>query len=85
MHRTTTVIFVAFILGLYRPVSAGELPVAKPEAAGMSSEKLALVVPAMQTLVDEEKVAGAITIVARNGSIVLYEAVGRQTSIPANR
>ena len=42
----------------------------------MSSEKLALVVPAMQTFVDQKRVAGAITIVARNGSIVFFKAVG---------
>jgi len=77
MHRTIVVTFIALILGLYRPILAGELPAAKPEAARMSSKKLALVVPAMQTFVDEDKVAGAITIVARNGSIVFFEAVGK--------
>ena len=76
MCRTTVVTLIAFILALSRLISAGELPVAKPEAAGMSSEKLALVVPAMQVFVDEEKVAGAITIVARNGKVVFFEAVG---------
>jgi CubicO group peptidase (beta-lactamase class C family) len=77
MNRTNVATLVALILGLCQPtILAGELPAAKPETAGMSSEKLARVVPAMQTFIDEEKVAGAITIVARNGSIVLFEAVG---------
>ncbi len=76
MHRATVVTLAAFVLCLHQPISADELPVAKPEAAGMSSERLALVMPAMQNFVDEEKVAGAITIVARNGSIVFFEAVG---------
>ena len=58
---------------------ADELPVAKPEAVGMSSEKLALVVPAMQKLIDGKKIAGAITVVARKGKIVLFEAAGRQS------
>ncbi len=76
MYRTTVATLVASILALSQLISAGELPVAKPETAGMSSEKLALVVPAMQAFVDDEKVAGAITIVARNGKVVFFEAVG---------
>lgn len=76
MNRMNVVTLVALILGWCQSVLAGELPVAKPETAGMSSENLALVVPAMRDLVDKKKVAGAITIVARNGSIVFFEAVG---------
>ena len=76
MRRTIVLTLVAFILVLSRPISANEFPAAKPETVGMSSEKLALVVPAMQTFVDEQKVAGAVTIVARNGKVVFFEAVG---------
>ena len=36
MYRKTAAALVAFILGLCQPVLAGELPAAKPEAAGMS-------------------------------------------------
>jgi CubicO group peptidase (beta-lactamase class C family) len=77
MRRMIDLTFVAFIFSLPQSVSARELAVAKPESVGMSSERLALVVPAMQTFVDEEKVAGAVTIVARNGRIVFFEAVGK--------
>jgi CubicO group peptidase (beta-lactamase class C family) len=56
----------------------GELPQAKPEDVGMSAEKLSRVVPVMQKFVDEKKVAGAVTIVTKNGKIVLCEAVGQQ-------
>ena len=48
----------------------------RPETAGMSSEKLALVKPKLQSLVDQQKVPGAIVIVARQGKVVLFEAVG---------
>jgi CubicO group peptidase (beta-lactamase class C family) len=53
-----------------------ELPVASPEAVGMSSEKLSEVAPALQKVVDDGKVAGAIVAVARHGKVVLMESVG---------
>lgn len=49
---------------------------ASPELVGMSAEKLAEVLPALQKFVDEESIAGAIVIAARHDRIVLYEAVG---------
>lgn len=50
----------------------------QPESIGMSAEKLAKVVPALQTFVDEKKVAGAIVIVARRGKLALFDSVGWQ-------
>lgn len=55
---------------------AGELSVASPKDVGMSSEKLAGVKPAVQGLVDDEKIAGATVIVARKGKIVFFETFG---------
>ena len=55
---------------------AGELPVASPQAAGMSPEKLAGVKAAVQALIDDEKIAGASVVVARKGSIVFSETFG---------
>jgi len=53
-----------------------ELPIASPQHVGMSPEKLAGVKPAVQALVDDEKIAGASVVVARKGSIVLSETFG---------
>ena len=78
MHRTATLIVVAWALSGCRLAAAAEMQTAKPEAVGMSPQRLALVVPAMQKIVDDRKVAGAITVVARQGKIVLFEAVGQQ-------
>ena len=49
---------------------------ARPEDVGMSSEKLAQVIPSLQKFVDNGQVAGAIVIIARHGKIVLQETVG---------
>ena len=50
----------------------------KPEAVGMSSERLARIVPAMQPYVDEQKLPGVVTLVARKGQVVYFEAIGSQ-------
>jgi CubicO group peptidase (beta-lactamase class C family) len=55
---------------------AGSLPTAKPEDVGMSSERLARAGEAVRRYVDAGDVAGAVTLVARRGKIVHYEAYG---------
>ncbi len=74
LRKWTAVIAVVCVLAL--PVWAKEIPQAKPEAVGMSSQKLAKVNAAVQKLVDDKKIAGAITIVARKGKIVHFETYG---------
>jgi CubicO group peptidase (beta-lactamase class C family) len=55
---------------------ATEVQQAKPETVGMSSVKLNKVKTEVQKLVDNKKIAGAITMVARKGKIVHFEAYG---------
>lgn len=52
------------------------LPLADPESVGMSSEKLAAIKPKLQPFIDQDKVPGFITIVARDGKVVHFEAFG---------
>jgi len=52
------------------------LPHAEPEEVGMSSERLARIRPAMQRFVDEGKDPGFVTLVARKGKVVDFEAQG---------
>ena len=52
------------------------LPVAKPESVGMSSGRLARIGPAMQQFIDKNQIPGAVTLVAREGKIVHFEARG---------
>lgn len=53
-----------------------ELPVSEPERVGMSTERLDMVKPVVQKLIDEDKIAGASVIVARRGSVVFFETFG---------
>lgn len=48
----------------------------RPEKAGMSSERLYRIKPVMQKYIDENKLPGMITMVARHGTIVHSETFG---------
>jgi CubicO group peptidase (beta-lactamase class C family) len=52
------------------------LPTAKPEEVGMSAERLGRIRVAMQRYVDKGLVPGAVTLVARRGRVVYFDAVG---------
>ena len=55
---------------------AGQISVCPPQDVGMSAEKLGQVSPAVQDLVDAEKIAGASVLVARKGKVVFFETFG---------
>jgi CubicO group peptidase (beta-lactamase class C family) len=57
-------------------VYAQDLPRTPPESVGMSSERLARIGVAMQRYVDRGEVPGVVTLVARKGQVVHFEAVG---------
>jgi CubicO group peptidase (beta-lactamase class C family) len=58
------------------PLAAASLPVAKPEDAGFSSERLQRVHEAIMRRVDAGDISGAVTLVARRGHLVHFEAHG---------
>ena len=49
-----------------------------PAQVGMSAERLARITAMTQRYVDEKKLAGVVTMVARKGRIVHFEAVGQR-------
>ena len=55
---------------------ASGLPLANPTRVGMTDHGLALIRPAMQAYVADGRVAGVMTMVARQGHIVYWDAVG---------
>ncbi len=72
----------AILLCLVAAAAAGctqhenKLPSARPEKEGMSSELLDSIRPVMQEYIDENKLPGMITMVARHGRIVHSGAYG---------
>ena len=56
--------------------SAAEPRLTKPEKVGMSSERLERIGIVMRKLIDEEKIPGTVSLVARKGKVVHFEANG---------
>jgi CubicO group peptidase (beta-lactamase class C family) len=53
-----------------------EPPTAPPEEVGVSSEKVANLSVFMQSLVDQGKIAGGVSMMARHGKVIHLKAVG---------
>jgi CubicO group peptidase (beta-lactamase class C family) len=56
---------------------AAELPKARPEEVGLSSERLARVGQWLQAEVDAGRIPGAVIVVGRNGKVAWQQAVGK--------
>ena len=73
-------IVVACCLLVYQSVSGYELAYSAPENQGLSSEGMATITEWSAKYVDEGKLAGMVTLVARRGEILHFEAVGQRGS-----
>lgn len=59
-------------------VFAQEIPKAKPEAVGMSADRLHRLNTIFQMYVDDEQLAGSVILIARQGKIVYEGAFGQR-------
>ena len=70
--------FLVVLTIVLTPLASGkDLRTARPESVGMSSERLARIKPLLQRYVDEGKIAGIQTLIARKGKVVHFEQVGK--------
>ena len=77
MRLTTRIVLsIAALLCLAPCLIAQELPTALPQDVGLSAEKLQRIGPAVQQFIDDEQVAGAVTMVARQGKVAWVKAQG---------
>jgi len=76
---------LAAAMALQPTLAAGQqaLPAAKPESVGMSTERLNRLGDGMKSLVNNGRLAGVVTMVARHGKVIEFEAAGKQ-DIAAN-
>jgi CubicO group peptidase (beta-lactamase class C family) len=75
----------AVVLALAARLAAQGMPPAKPEAVGISSERLRRLSGVMKQYVDDGRIAGVVTLVARGGRVAHLEAVGladREANLP---
>ena len=63
-------------------VSAETIPVTSPEAVGLSSKKLAKIDKVMKRAVNDNKVGGVVTLVAKDGKIVYHKSFGKMDVSP---
>jgi len=59
-----------------QPAAAQQLPMATPESVGMSSERLQRLDATLQRYIDDDMVAGVVSLVARDGKVVHHSALG---------
>jgi CubicO group peptidase (beta-lactamase class C family) len=57
-------------------IAQADLPLAKAEAVGMSSKRLERINGFIKDYIDTNQIAGAVTLVARKGKVVHFEAQG---------
>ena len=57
---------------------AGAMPMAEPESVGMSTERLERIGVGMRRLIDAGKIPGTVSLVARRGKVVHFEANGQR-------
>src|SRR5688572_13229338 len=81
MKRPAACVFATLLLaGLVatadRPGAQSDLPAAKAETVGVSSKRLERVKAFIQDYIDTNQIAGAVTLIARKGKVVHYEAQG---------
>ena len=63
---------------LVATAGAADLATARPESVGMSSQRLQLLTRGMKELADKGQLAGVITMVAKDGKLVHFEASGKR-------
>ena len=78
MKSTAQKLFVFFLvlLGIHPAVYSQKVLVTKPEGVGLSSARLERINSLMQDYVDEGKLAGVVTMVARRGKVAHFERFG---------
>jgi CubicO group peptidase (beta-lactamase class C family) len=64
------------ILVLNLSALAQDLPAAKPEAVGLSPDRLERIATAVQHDIDDKRIAGAVTLVVRHGKVAWFKAQG---------
>ncbi len=68
-------VFILLVILVFNGFISGQ-ELASPESVGMSSERLAKIAPVMQEYVDDGKLAGLATFIARKGQVVHHETYG---------
>ena len=72
------IVFALFCLVISSAVLAQNLPITKPEAVGLSSERLNRLSTNLEAAVKKGRVPGVVALIARRGKIAYFESFGMQ-------
>ena len=78
MNHRRLILSVLVSFAIVHTASSADLPVAKPESAGMSSERLARIDTWLHGIVERKEAAGFVSLVARHGKVVHHKAIGKR-------
>jgi len=73
-HRRKLITFLLGIFVLCVSSLAQDLPSAKPESVGLSSDRLEHIATRVQHDIDDQRIAGAVTLVVRRGKVAWFKA-----------
>jgi len=74
-NRRITPVLLGFVV-LNLIAHAQDLPAAKPESIGLSSDRLERIATVVQRDIDDKRIAGAVTLVVRRGKVAWFKAQG---------
>jgi CubicO group peptidase (beta-lactamase class C family) len=76
IYRLRACTILALAVLITAPVWSQSLPTTSPEAVGLSTERLERIAAAVQREIDNQRIAGAVTLVARKGHVAWLRAQG---------
>lgn len=74
-HRAVWTVLVSSLLGL-QVIAAAPVTVSRPEDVGLATERLRHIEPLIKDHIARKDLAGAVTLVARRGKVVHFQAFG---------
>src|ERR1044072_159900 len=78
LTRISAIVLTALVIvGGSAGIRSKELPLSKPEEAGLSSERLGVMDKAIHRYVDAGRTPGVVTLIARHGKVVHVDAYGK--------
>jgi len=76
VHRQLRISAITCALVLAAAAMAQDIPTAKPESVGLSSERLDRIGTVVAQSIADKQIAGAVTMVIRHGHVAWFKAQG---------
>ncbi len=76
VHRLLRISAITCVLVLAAAAMAQDIPTAKPESVGLSSERLDRIGTVVAQSIADKQIAGAVTMVVRHGHVAWFKAQG---------